>query len=318
MGEPLLNPDIYRFIEHAAPYAMTSFATNGSAVTEANVRKLIAAGLHRIYFSFNGEQAAVFQVMMGGLSFDKVLTNLRTAVRLSKGTSLSVEANVSITKANQDHVSRITKLLQDEGVREITYSLCHSRGGNLDNPAVCDTPPMPGATGSCDVLKNTLFVDWRGKVFICDHDIHGDHTLGDLMTEPLDAILTRRERLLEAGLSFKICQDCNDIMRIGDSPVLGSGAGGIFRDWMFNLYADAPEPLSHATPAFKWIFHIYEKEQRLDRLVNHLLWVEKCLQAELETVRRSPTYRIIQALKSFRSVLSKSADLVRPIKVKQK
>jgi hypothetical protein len=89
-------------------------------------------------------------------------------------------------------------------------------------------------------------------------------------------------------------------MRIGDSPVLESGAGGIFRDWIYNLYRDTADPLSEATPAFKWIFAIYAKEGRLDRLVNHLLTVEKSLQSELAAVRHSPTYRILNALKSVR------------------
>src|SRR5581483_2860088 len=136
MGEPLLNPQIYRFIEYASPFAITSFATNGSAVTEANFRRLISAGLHRIYFSFNGEAPEVFRIMMGGLGFERVLQNLRTAMELSRGSRVSIEANVSITKANQDHISRITELLRQEGVARITYSLCHSRGGNLE-ASVC-------------------------------------------------------------------------------------------------------------------------------------------------------------------------------------
>src|SRR4051812_29676783 len=41
MGEPLLNPQIYRFIESVSHEASTSFATNGSGLTSNNVRKLI-------------------------------------------------------------------------------------------------------------------------------------------------------------------------------------------------------------------------------------------------------------------------------------
>jgi hypothetical protein len=198
---------------------------------------------------------------------------------------------VSITKANQDRLSRIAKVLEEEGVSPVTYSLCHSRGGNLSDKAVCDTPPMPVERWSCDVMKNTLFVDWRGKAFICDHDIHGEYTLGDLIAEPLPTILKRRQKLLDEGLSFKICKECNDVMRIGDSPILESGAGGIFRDWVYNLYKETEDPLSEATPPFKWIYQIYEKENRLDRLVNHLLQIEKSLQAELAAVHRSKAWR---------------------------
>lgn len=305
MGEPLLNPLIYRFIKHVSPYAFTSFATNGSALTDSNIEKLIDAGLDLIYFSFNGDEPEVFSIMMGGLSYERVLVNLRNSVRLSKGSRLKIQANVSITKANQDRISRIAKLLEEEGVGPITYSLCHSRGGNLQDKSVCDTPPMPVERWSCDVLKNTLFIDWRGKAFICDHDIHGEHGLGDVIAEPLKTILERRQKLADEGLSFPICRACNDVMRIGDSPILESRAGGIFRDWIYDLYNDVDDPLSEAAAPFKWIYKIYEKENRVDRLVNRLLGIEKSLQEELAAVRRSRTWRIIHTMKRVRNRLSR-------------
>ena len=56
MGEPLLHPQIFRFVRHVSAEAVTSFATNGAALTEANVAGLIEAGLDSIYFSFNGDE----------------------------------------------------------------------------------------------------------------------------------------------------------------------------------------------------------------------------------------------------------------------
>jgi len=138
-----------------------------------------------------------------------------------------------------------------------------------------------------------------GKAFICDHDIHGEYGLGDLIAEPLEAIVERRQKLLDEGLSFKICRECNDIMRIGDSPILESGAGGIFRDWIYDLYKETGDPLSEANEPFKWIYKMYEKENRVDRLVNRLLRIEKSLQAELaefEEVRRSKAWRILRRI----------------------
>jgi MoaA/NifB/PqqE/SkfB family radical SAM enzyme len=310
MGEPLLNPLIYRFISLVSPYAFTSFASNGSTLNEANIRHLIDAGLDVIFFSFNGNEPQVFSQMMGGLAYDTVLANLRRAVRLCQGTRLKIQANVSITKANQHRIPHIAELLENEGVTPVTYSLCHSRGGNLHDKSVCDTPPMPVERWSCDVMRNTLFIDWRGKAFICDHDIHGEYGLGDLLDEPLETILARRQQLLDQGLSFKICRECNDIMRIGDTPIFENGAGGIFRDWIFDLYKDTDDPLSEATAPFRWIYKIYEKEGRIDLLVNRLLKIEKSLQAEkaavqaeIAAVRRSKTWRIYYALNRLRARL---------------
>jgi hypothetical protein len=285
MGEPLLNPDIFRFIRHVSTDAYTGFASNGSALTEANIQKLIEAGLDVIYVSFNGDDPVVYSRMMGGLSFDRVLANLRRSIQLTKGTRLQIKANISVTKANRDRLTPLRSMLESEGVVSTTISMCHSRGGNLRDAAVFDTPAPPEDDGHCQVLKNTLFVDWRGKVFICDHDLHGEHGLGDLVAEPLELVLERRSTLLAQGLSFKICGECHDLLKFGFHP-LESGAGGVLSEWIYDIYrADDSDRLPEATLSLKWLFEIYQKENRLDRLVNRLLTVEKSVQQQLADAR---------------------------------
>jgi len=324
MGEPLLNPLLFRFVRHVADQAVTSFASNGAALTENNVRKLIDSGLDTIYLSFNGDDAESFSRMMGGLSYDQVLGNVRRAVALAEGTRLKLRANVSITKANQDRVSRIKAQLEHERIEPVTFSLCHSRGGNLRDPTVCDTPPMQVDHWACDVMKNTLFVDWQGRARICDHDLHGEYELGDLMTEPLAVILERRQKLLEDSSGLKICRQCNDVMRVGGTFPLASRAGGVFRDWLYYLYQDLADPLSEANEPMKWIFQIYQKEGRADRFVNRLLAIEKSVQAELSQERndravaagrteglareRDAVVRELQLLQSDRQALAETKD----------
>jgi hypothetical protein len=296
MGEPLLNPLLERFVRHVAAEAQTSFASNGSALTGANVRSLIDAGLDQIYLSFNGDEPEVYARMMGGLSFERVLGNVRQAVQLARGTQLKLLANVSITKANRDRVTAIRKLLEAEGVGPVTFSLCHNRGGNLQDPAVCDTPPMNAEHWECDVMKRTLFVDWQGKAHICDHDLHGEYVLGDLMSEPLNAILERRSHLVADNSGLKICRQCNDVMKMGGTLPLESGAGGDFRNWLHYLFADLSDPLGEANPAMRWIFQIYSHEGRLDRLVNRLIRLERAAHAVQSSTekRRMQTARELE------------------------
>ena len=286
MGEPLLNPLLFRFIQYISHEAVTSFASNGAALTAHNIERLIEAGLDTIYLSFNGDEPEIYSRMMGGLSYDKILGNLRQAVTLTEGTRLKIRANVSITKANQSRVTRIKSLLEAEAVGPVTFSLCHSRGGNLTDRAVCDTPAMELTHSECDVMKNTLFVDWEGKAHICDHDLHGDYGLGDLRIEPMETILARRQLLLEDSSALKICRDCNDLMRIGGTWPLASGAGGNFRDWAYYLHQDLEDPLSEATAPLKWIFQIYQKENRTDRFANRLLAIEKAAHADSQRLRQ--------------------------------
>lgn len=286
MGEPMLNASIYRFIKHVSADAFTSFATNGDILTADNVRKLIAAGLDQLYVSFNGDEPALYAQMMGGLSFDRVQRHLRHALELARGTRLQIRANVSLTKANRDRITPLRDMLVAEGIETVTLSLCHSRGGNLRDPAVYDTPAPPHDPGHCEVLKNTLFVDWRGTVFICDHDLHGEHSLGDLMTEPLEIILQRRQQLVANGMPFKICRECNDLLKLGFHP-LESRAGGILSDWLYELYKQTDDPLPEATPSLRWLVAIARQENRLERIVNHLLVVEKSLQREITAQKQS-------------------------------
>ena len=168
-----------------------------------------------IYLSFNGDEPRIYERMMGGISFDRVLGHLRHAVEIAAGSRLKIRANVVVTRANQDRTSRIRALLQREGVTEVTFSMCHNRGGNLRDASVCDTPPMPDTQQHCAVIQHTLFVDWRGRALLCDHDLHGEHLLGNLVTEPLELVLARRQKLIDEGVSFKMCAQCNDFLKMG-------------------------------------------------------------------------------------------------------
>jgi hypothetical protein len=281
MGEPLLNPLLPRFIAHVSAYARTSFACNGALLTERNVRALIEAGLDSIYVSFNGDEPELFEAMMGGIRFDRVHQQLRAATKLAEGSRLEIRANVSATRQTQPRLPAIRQVLEDAGVKTITYSLAHNRGGNLRDPRVCDTPPSPPDLVHCAVIEHTLFVDWRGRVFICDHDLHGEHGLGDLVTEPLREILARRQKLIDEGLRFPLCRQCNDLLKGGFEP-FANGVGGILSDWIYALHAGSDQPaFSSATPSQRWILQIYQKENRLDRAVDRLLGIERELQRRL-------------------------------------
>ncbi len=284
MGEPLLHPLLPRFVAHVSAEAFTGFACNGAALTEPNVHALQAAGLDVIYLSFNGDEPELYERMMGGIKFDRVLGHLRRAVALARGTRLQINANVSVTRANRHRLTQVQRLLHDEGVTQITFSMCHSRGGNLRDREVIDTPPMPDDSGHCEVIKHTLFVDWRGRAHICDHDLHDEHLLGDLTTEPIETVLARRQQLIDDGLPFKMCHDCTDLLK-GGFHLFQDDVGGRLPEWVYELFKDTGDPLSEATPALKWIYRLYEQHGRGDRFANKLLAIEKILQADLTRER---------------------------------
>jgi hypothetical protein len=281
MGEPLLHPEIDRFIKHVSADAITSFSTNGLALTQRNVERLINAGLDRIYFSFNGDEPELFSRMMGGISFERVLANLRGAIKATETSRLEVWANLTVAKTNRDHLTSITRLLEDEGIAGVCYSMAHTRGGSLRDPSVFDTPPIPADVTHCEVLRSTLFIDWRGQTFICDHDIHGEHSLGNLVSESLEAILERRQRLIDEGVTFRICGECNDVLKMG-VKIFPDGYSGTLRDWVYDVYRDDDRAaLADESPQIRWLYDLYVRESRTDRMVKRLMDRSKRMQDEI-------------------------------------
>jgi len=290
MGEPLLHPEIFDFIRSVSSEARTSFASNGSALTEENVRRLIESGLDEIYLSFNGADPATYERMMGGLKFERALHNLRRAIALTAGTRLKISANISVTKANRHQLTEITELLQHEGMAQPSYAMAHTRGGNLRDPEVVDTPPIPTSVTHCEVVRNTLFIDWRGKVLICDHDLHAEHTLGDLVDESLETIQERRQKLIDQGVHFKICGICSDVLKMG-TDLFTDLRSGTLRDWIYDVYRKDKEEalLPDGTPNQVWLYKLYEKENRVHRMVNGLLKRNKLLEAEFHEAQETIT-----------------------------
>lgn len=274
MGEPLLNPLLARFIAHVSGEATTSFSTNGSLLTGDRVTQLIDAGLDVMYLSFNADEAEVYSHTMGGLSFDNVLEKARAAVALARGTRLWIQANVTVMVPNRGRLDAIEAVLHRAGVTPVNFSLCHTRGGNLTEPSVVDTPPLPSDHWICNVMRDTLFVDWQGHAHLCDHDLLGEHVIGDLTEDSLETILERRAQNLTAFPPPRVCVDCRDVLRVAREAPLASGAGGDVRAWVDSLHATTPAPLSPATPAFRWIYEIAKQSGRVDRLVDRLLRIE--------------------------------------------
>ncbi len=284
MGEPLLNPLLADFISAISASACTSFATNGLTLDDEIIQTLIDAGLDYIYVSFNGDEPILFSKMTGGLPYETVLRNIRRAVALAKGRRLKVCANVSVTKPNRDRLVNIRSILESAGVQNITFSMGHSRGDNLKDPEIVDTPICSDLDGKCEVLRNTLFIDWRGQVLPCSHDLKGEHVYGDLTQDRLSTVLERRDQMLAEGLTFGICRNCNDLLRVGFYPLPGD-AGGPLSEWIFDIYKNPPGYHAAATAALKWLYKICVQNGRGELLVEKLAQVEQDLQVVLANTR---------------------------------
>lgn len=237
IGEPTLNPLLPRFIGYLSGKVATVLTTNASTLTDRKTDELLEAGLENIIISVNGHNEDLYGLMMGGLSFEKVGKRIQRFVEAA-GHQVKVAANVSVSRHTEPHLADIRSYLADIGIQDVMFSQCHSRGGHLHAPAVCDTPPPPPSNGRCDIFASTLFVAWNGQALACCHDLAAQGVIGDLVAADLGDILRERNRILDQGVRFPICRGCNDMYRFdkdslpGDTPL---------SEWLFDLYTKKDE-----------------------------------------------------------------------------
>ncbi|PJF46591.1 MAG: radical SAM protein [Chloroflexi bacterium] len=237
MGEPTLNPHLPRFIAYFKGKIPTYITTNASALTPKNVERLIEAGLGTLIISYNGADAETYELMMGGLNFERAEKYIAHAVQLAQG-RMRVVANVSVTRQTRPKLAEIRRRLNDLGIEKISFSLCHNRGGHLKGDGICDTPIPPRSIKQCDIFDYTLFVAWTGEVLACCHDLDGVGKIGNLVTQPLEDIVRYKEGLRGQGAIFPMCATCNDLYRFSGQANI---AGTPVSEWVYALHADQSE-----------------------------------------------------------------------------
>lgn len=266
MGEPTMNPLLPDFVGYLSPrVSAVQVTTNASNLGYDLIVDLIDAGLDKLFISFNGHVEDLYKTMMGGLSLERVTENIKCFFSLAQG-KVQVLANVSVTKLNRDCLPEIKEYLQDLGVQDIFFSQCHNRGGHFLDSSVCSTSMPPFSENYCDVFADTLFVTWNGKVLSCCHDLKGEATVGDLNTESMDQIFTKKRAVIQEGVNFPMCKDCNDLYRFMGAP---TPDGSPLSRWIYELYAEEDER------AAKLVEVIDRRNQRIRELEQLVLEYER-------------------------------------------
>ena len=112
-GEPLLRPDIYELVAHAAGLGMRPvFGTNGTLLTPEVVQKLKDAGAMAMGISLDSIDAKEhdhFRGMPGG--FDKTMDGMKNCREMG----LRFQIHTTVMDWNYDEVERITDLAVEVG-----------------------------------------------------------------------------------------------------------------------------------------------------------------------------------------------------------
>lgn len=246
IGEPLLHRDLPRFVAYVSPHARTYLTTNGALLDEATIDGLLEAGLGSLTVSFNGDGPESYERIMARLDFAATEAAIRRLVDRARG-RLLIQANVAVSNLTRPHLPGIKARLAELGIEHVFYSLCHSRGGSLRDEGICHYYPPP-PTGRCDILVDNTFVAWNGLVLACCQDVTGSAVLGDLAVMSMQELAAIRARILEKGVDFAMCAQCDDIYRCyHDDPP----PGATLSEWIYRLYESEDARTAALTAALR-------------------------------------------------------------------
>ena len=231
MGEPLLHPELGRFLALAGELGFrVILTTNGTLLARAEPILLAAPALHKLNLSLHS-----FEANEGGELEDYVN---QCAAFAKKAAARGVLVNLRLwngdsaarTGWNAEN-ARVLDLLAGTFPRPWTPSRTGERLGDrvfLDRAEIFDWPDPAGEeSGSrhgCYGLRDQLGVLADGTVVPCCLDRNGGLALGNLLTEELADILeTPRARDILAGFRRgeaveDLCQRCGYAARFRPTP----------------------------------------------------------------------------------------------------
>ncbi|MBI4879448.1 MAG: radical SAM protein [Planctomycetes bacterium] len=137
-GEPLLQPDIARWVAQAhAAGCETGLLSNGLLLDDGAARRLIEAGIDWIAVSLDGATRETYEAIRVGSDFARVCENVERLARLRSAGRPRTMINFVLMPENAHEMEGIVRLAAEVGADKIHFKQCdvirgeHGRGRGL-------------------------------------------------------------------------------------------------------------------------------------------------------------------------------------------
>lgn len=235
-GEPMLNKEIYKFVDYAHINGFKTFiSTNVTAINEVNSEKLIKAGLSSIHLCVDGFSNQSHDTYRIGSDFKQIKKNIETFLNAKKKygtkkldvsiqtliTSLSIKEKedmiVWAKKIGADSIyfkslsmgSHTTKEIKDKWSFLLPEDDKYKRKQfNFDYPI-------------CNIPRNQSVVYWNGNLGLCCIDYSNDIKISNIKKDGYVNTLFSKDTIEKRKKGFKkkynLCNDCS----LGNADYMG-------------------------------------------------------------------------------------------------
>jgi len=233
-GEPLLNPNLEKFIKYAKENGIleVSINTNATHLTKERAEAIINSGLDLIIFSFDGGSKETYEKMRPSRfnknSFEAVYSNIKNFCEIKKINKKKfpvTKIQMVLTNETRNEVESFFNLFSNY-VDDVTVTPYTERGGNFEtldkklldkvdkylsvNKMSKNTKYFADVDGKiniainrkpCEQLFQRLMITYDGRVAMCCHDWGAQHCLGyiDKKAFKLEATLVELEKKIKAN-----------------------------------------------------------------------------------------------------------------------
>lgn len=200
LGEPLMNPKLIDMIQYAKEKGVIDvmFNTNATLLTEKNTRRLIEAGLDKLFFSFDSPYRDHYNHIRVNANYDKVLRNIQRfhEIRKEMG-SVKPFTRVSMVrmKENDREWEDFKKLFEPivDAVAWVDYIEHNNQKSGAEKSVhlaePIQTPPAGGGKKfCCPQLWQRMFVHPDGVVTVCCVDSARSLSVGTIHGKSVEEI----------------------------------------------------------------------------------------------------------------------------------
>ena len=217
MGEPLLDPTIFKKIEYVKKNTKIkiNFATNASLLTKEKIDNLIKSGVDWINISYNGGTKQTYEEIMG-INFEKVNKNIMKLIKRKRELNSEkpyITMSCVLLRENASEMNEIKK--RWERYFPVAFNFASNWGGCVEVHDV--NKKYRNKKWPCWQLWTKFLIAWDGTVTGCCPDmVEYTLNLGSVKSQGLLEIWNspkwkklRRLHLSREWDKIPLCKNCN-------------------------------------------------------------------------------------------------------------
>lgn len=235
-GEPMLNKDIYKFVDYANENSHQTFiSTNVTAINEKNSRELISAGLGAIHLCVDGFSNESHDTYRIGSDFKIIKKNIETFMRIkkemgAKNPNVSIQTLItSLSLKEKDDMIKWSKEIEVDSIYFKSLSMGSHTTDEIKNKWSFLVPKEKEYKRNqfsfdypiCGIPLKQSVIYWNGNLGLCCIDYSNDIKLPNIKKDGYVKTLFSDESIKKRKQGFKkqhkLCMDCT----LGNADYMG-------------------------------------------------------------------------------------------------